>query len=220
MTYPYVIFDLDGTLLDTLTDLYESVNIALTAHGYPVRTIEEVRTFVGNGVPRLVALSVPAGTDEAHTQACLATFKEIYQKTCQQHTAPYEGVLPLLKRLRDAGVDLAIVSNKLDAAVKILNQTYFQGLISVAIGEQEDKGIQKKPCPDMVLAAMTALGADPSRTVYVGDSEVDILTAKNARLPCLSVTWGFRTVDELTAAGATQLVHTVEELWAAISGQA
>lgn len=219
MTYPYVIFDLDGTLLDTLDDLWHSVCAALAAHGYPARTRDEVRAFVGNGVSRLVELSVPSGTSEARTQACLDTFKLVYAEECKKRTSPYKGIRDLLIRLKAAGVRVAIVSNKLDSAVKTLAETYFEGLIDVAVGEREREGIRKKPHPDTVFEAMKLMGASPKDTVYVGDSEVDVLTAKNAGIPCLSVTWGFRTPQELTAAGATRLVHTAEELWVALGGK-
>lgn len=219
MAFDCVIFDLDGTLLNTLDDLCDSVNAALELCGYPRRKKEEVCGFVGNGVARLVALAVPSGTSLEQTAACLAVFKEIYAERCRDKTAPYEGIRELLSALKKKGIKTAIVSNKLDAAVKALSQTYFSGLVDVAIGEQEDKGIRKKPHPDMVLAVMAALSADATRTVYVGDSEVDILTAQNAGIPCLSVTWGFRTSCELTQAGASRLVSTAEALWEAIMGE-
>ncbi len=212
MKYRYVIFDLDGTLLDTLDDLSDSVGAALEAHGYPPRTRQEVQAFVGNGVGRLVELSVPQGTSAEDTASCLATFKEIYAAGCRNKTAPYEGICPLLAHLKQAGVGVAIVSNKIDSAVKTLADTYFPGLIGVAVGEQESRGIRKKPHPDTLLQAMSVMGASPADTVYVGDSEVDILTARNAGIPCLSVTWGFRSPEELKAAGATHLISTAEEL--------
>lgn len=212
MKYRYVIFDLDGTLLDTLDDLADSVNAALKTHGYPLRTREEVRSFVGNGVGRLIELSVPEGTSCEDTELCLAAFKEIYAAGCRNKTAPYEGICALLAELKTAGVGVAIVSNKIDSAVKTLAEAYFSGLIRVAVGEREREGVRKKPHPDTLLQAMTVMGASPADTVYVGDSEVDILTARNAGVPCLSVTWGFRSPEELETAGATHLIASAEEL--------
>ncbi len=216
MKYPYVIFDLDGTLLNTLDDLTDSVNAALKLHGYPPRSRQEVQSFVGNGVGRLVELSVPEGTSREDTETCLTTFKEIYAAGCRNRTAPYGGICELLADLKSAGVGVAIVSNKIDSAVKTLANTYFPDLISVAVGERESEGVRKKPYPDTLLQAMSVMGATATDTVYVGDSEVDVLTAKNAGVPCLSVTWGFRTPHQLTAAGATRLLDSVEALRVAL----
>lgn len=210
--YRTVIFDLDGTLLDTLDDLREAVNAALAAFGFPPRTREEIRCFVGNGVEFLMARAIPGGREEPAYPACLAYFKEVYAAHCEDHTRPYDGVLELLAALRAAGTQTAIVSNKFDLGVKKLNRRYFRDLIPVAVGEHEADGVRRKPAPDTVFEAMRALQADPATTVYVGDSDVDLATAANAGLPCISVSWGFRTKEELTAAGATVIAEDTAAL--------
>ncbi len=217
------VFDLDGTLLDTLDDLHAAVNHALAHAALPLRTREEVRQFVGNGVERLVRLSVPAGTAETDLQAILADFKRIYAEICEVSTAPYPGVLTMLDELRDAGIGIAVVSNKFDTATKQLCARYFGERVTIAIGERETDGVRKKPAPDTVFEALAAFGidrdtlaaglaSDSLRVVYIGDSDVDIETARNAGIPCISVTWGFRDADFLRAHGATRLVHTTAEL--------
>lgn len=197
-----VIFDLDGTLLNTLEDLTDSVNHAMEAFGYPVHTIEEIRSFVGNGAPKLIERSIPQGTENPSYDAALAAFKEHYAAHCEDKTNPYEGIMELLMQLRDKGYRMAVVSNKFDGAVKRLCKKYFGDYIEVAIGESAD--VKRKPAPDTVYRALHELSCDGSRAVYVGDSEVDIQTAKNASLPCISVTWGFRTEEQLKAAGAEE----------------
>ncbi len=204
--YRTVIFDLDGTLLDTLDDLMNAVNTALTAFGFPVRTREEIRRFIGNGVEFLMARAIPGGRGEPAYPACLAYFKEVYAAHCEDTTKPFDGVVELLTALREAGVQTAIVSNKFDPVVKKLNPLYFGDLIPVAVGEHEADGVRRKPAPDTVFEAMRELGADPETTVYIGDSDVDMETAKNAGIPCISVGWGYRTAEELMAAGATEIV--------------
>ncbi len=215
------IFDLDGTLLDTLDDLHAAVNHALLRADFPARTREEVRQFVGNGVERLIRLAVPAGTPEDVMQATLADFKQIYASACEVQTAPYPGVPEMLDDLRRAGIRIAVVSNKFDAAVKRLCAHYFGDRIDVAIGEREADGVRKKPAPDTVFAALTALGFPPSapsdntcplRVTYIGDSEVDIETARGAGIPCISVTWGFRDQAFLRAHGATLPADTPAEV--------
>ena len=167
MKYNTVIFDLDGTLLNTLEDLGDSVNFALKSFGYPTRTYEEIRIFVGNGVKDLVTKAVPDGTDEETTLKCLQTFKDHYKTNMQNKTAPYDGIIDLLEELNSKGVKLAIVSNKYDFGVKNLNKYYFKDLIPVAIGERE--GIRKKPAPDTVLEAMKELNSEENNSIYVGD---------------------------------------------------
>ena len=212
-TYPIVIFDLDGTLLDTLEDLYAATNQALARHGLPSRTRDEVRMFVGNGVEMLIRRAVPAGTDEPTLKTVLADFKAIYATVCEEHTAPYEGILPLLTALRAAHVRVAVVSNKFDAATKQLCAKYFGDLVEVAIGER--LGIRKKPAPDTVFEALRALNTAPhQQAIYVGDSDVDIETAQAAHMPCLSVTWGLRDEEFLLSHGATTRIHTPAELQA------
>ncbi len=200
--YDAVIFDLDGTLLDTLDDLMDAVNHALIQMDWPTRTRDEVRQFVGNGVAKLLERSVPAGTARSDTEKALDIFKAYYGVHKQDKTAPYPGVAQLLKALRERGVKLAVVSNKFDAAVKALMDDYFPGLLDACAGENEAAGVPKKPDPAMVLRVMETLGVTADRAVYVGDSDVDLQTAQNAGLPCVSVTWGFRDRDFLTAHGA------------------
>ena len=210
--YPYqtVIFDLDGTLLDTLQDLADSTNYALSVHRMPARTLEEVRTFVGNGVGRLIHLAVPEGTPAEEEAACLADFRAHYLLNMENKTAPYPGVPALLEHLQAAGIRTAVVSNKFDGAVKGLCQNYFGDRLSVAIGES--RGVARKPAPDTVFRALAELGAEPAGAVYVGDSDVDIATAQHAGLPCISVSWGFRDAGFLSAHGPRQIVGSPAEL--------
>lgn len=217
-----VIFDLDGTLLDTLQDLMGSTNAALSKFGYPTRTLDEVRMFVGNGVKLLIlrALGVEKPEDCPHFDQVFAAFREHYALHSNDKTCAYPGVLDLLSKLKEAGAPMAIVSNKLDAAVKNLNEIYFKDYISVAIGENEAAGVKKKPAPDTVYAALRELGVSADNAVYVGDSEVDIATAKNAGLACISVTWGFRDSEWLTAHGAEKLFDTPQAVWEELVAQA
>ena len=204
-----ILWDLDGTLLDTLEDLMDGVNYALNVFGLPPRTYEEIRQFVGNGAANLISRAVEGRADE---KAVLDTFRTYYNAHCQVKTKPYEGVLEALAQLGEK-YPLAIVSNKPDSAVKPLCQQYFSGLY--ALGERAD--CPRKPAADMVFAAMKDIGVETC--VYVGDSEVDIATAKNAGVKCLSVLWGFRDEDALIDAGGqyfcedtAQLVEIIEEL--------
>ncbi len=199
--YRAVIFDLDGTLLNTLDDLAASTNAALRQFGYPERTVEEVRRFVGNGVRLLMVRALPQGEETPRFEEILAYFRQHYAAHCREATAPYPGIPALLARLRERGVRVAVVSNKFDAAVKELCHAYFGGEVEVAVGESP--AVAKKPAPDAVLAAMRELGVSPADAVYVGDSEVDVETARRAGLPCISVLWGFRDRAELVAHGAT-----------------
>lgn len=208
--YNTVIFDLDGTLLNTLEDLKDSLNYALTQHGYKTRTLEEVRRFVGNGVQKLVERALPEGTSEEEMQKCLDTFKKHYQANMQNKTRPYDGIKELLTELKKNNYKTAIVSNKFDAAVKELATDYFGDLIDVAIGESAT--VKKKPAPDTVFAALKELGSDLSEAIFVGDSETDVRTAKNAGLPCVGVTWGFRSRDVLINERADYIIDTPERL--------
>lgn len=210
MKYDTVIFDLDGTLLNTLEDLADSVNFALESFGYPTRTYEEVRTFIGNGIKELVKKAVPTGTDEETTLKCLQVFKDHYKTNMQHKTAPYDGIIDLLKELNSKNVKLGIVSNKYDFGVKNLNKHYFNDLIPVAIGERE--GIRRKPAPDTVLAAMEELNSTKEKCLYVGDSPSDILTAQNAGMKSVGVTWGFRDATSLKESGADFLINSPKEL--------
>lgn len=195
-----VIFDLDGTLLDTLEDLKDAVNATLTKFGYPLRSLEEVRRFVGNGAKVLIQLAVPENTNP---EPVYAAFREYYQKNCQVKTAPYPGIAEVLATL---DVPVAIVSNKPDSAVKSLCAQYFPGIY--ALGESAE--CPRKPAPDMVFKAMRDIGV--GNCIYVGDSEVDVATARNVGIPCLSVTWGFRNQDELLEAGATHFCHDPKDI--------
>lgn len=210
MHYTSVLFDLDGTLLDTLGDLTAAMNRTLTRHGLPERTRQQMRAALGNGARRLMELSVPAGTDGALFETLLAEYNADYAAHCRIETAPYPGVDALLRQLHAQGRKLAIVSNKPDEAVRALRADFFAGTISIAVGEKT--GIRRKPAPDTLLAAMAQLGADAASTVYVGDSEVDIATARAAGLPCISVLWGFRDRDLLEQAGAQQFAADAGEL--------
>ena len=205
-----VIFDLDGTLLDTLQDLSDAVNYALKKQGMPVRTVEEVRRFVGNGVRRLMIRAIPDGESNPLFEETFALFKTYYGEHCNDHTRPYDGVMELIGTLKEKGYAVAIVSNKIDSAVKELNELYFKGIIPVAIGDKE--GIRRKPAPDTVFEALKELGKRKEEAVYVGDSDVDIETAKNAGIPCISVLWGFRDKEFLAEHGAQHYAATAEEI--------
>ena len=197
-----VLFDLDGTLLNTLEDLTDGVNAVLTQFGYPLRTLEEVRRFVGNGAARLMQLAVPQGED---WQKPLEAFQNYYRAHCQVKTAPYPGIMEALEEIAGS-CPVAIISNKPDRAVKALCAQYFPGIY--AQGETAD--CPRKPAPDMVRLGMKKIGVD--RCVYVGDSEVDVLTARNAGVPCLSVLWGFRGEGELRTAGADRFCREPGDL--------
>nr|MBQ8244495.1 HAD family hydrolase [Oscillospiraceae bacterium] len=196
-----ILFDLDGTLLNTLEDLLAATNYALRCHGYPERTLPELRRFVGNGARNQIRLSLPEGSGEDAVCAVLNTYKPYYTAHCQSKTAPYPGISEALAVLKE-NHPIAIVSNKPDSAVKALCAHFFPGIY--ALGETPD--CPRKPAADMVYKAMAAIGAD--RCIYVGDSEVDVITANNAGVPCLSVLWGFRDKADMEAVGA---VHFCEE---------
>ena len=210
MRYKAVVFDLDGTLLYTLEDLYLATNHGLAANGLPPRTRDEVRSFVGNGYRRLARLASPEGTPDEVQEQVLASFNEHYHAHSQDNTAPYEGIEELVDHLLAAGVRCAVVSNKGDVAVQDLMEHYFPGAFEAVAGERE--GVRRKPAPDTVHAVMRKLGVSADEIVYVGDSEVDVLTAANVPCACICVTWGYRDVSELRDAGATVIVDTVEEL--------
>ena len=205
-----IIFDLDGTLLDTLEDLKNGVNAALREYHLPQRTLEEVRRFVGNGVRNLMIQAVPGGEEHPKFEEILAFFQGYYKAHCKEYTGPYQGISKVLKELDDKGILMAIVSNKFDPAVKELNEEHFGRYIKVAIGETLN--VARKPAPDMVYQALDILGVEKSQAVYIGDSEVDIQTAKNAGLFCIAVTWGFRDEELLRECGAESIVHTPEEM--------
>lgn len=208
-----VIFDLDGTLLNTLDDLADSTNYALSRFGYPTRTIEEVRQFVGNGVAKLIERAIPDGKNNPNFEKCLSIFKENYAQNMYNKTAPYNGIIEMLSNLKSKGIKIAVVSNKFDLAVKELCKKYFEGFIDFAAGENESQGIKKKPAPDTVLSVLNEFNFAPEDAVYVGDSDVDIMTAKNSKMPCISVTWGFRDEKFLLENGATILINAPSEIY-------
>ncbi len=214
MKYKAVLYDMDGTVLDTLADLTDAVNAALRRFGLPEQPAVRVRAALGNGARRLITACLPENTDEATAEAVLTFYKPYYDAHCREKTAPYPGILPLMQRLRDAGVKQAVVSNKPDSAVKELAELFFGGLITSAVGESET--VRLKPCPDAVLAAARLMGVDREECVYVGDSEVDIATARSAGMDCISVAWGFRDEDMLRASGASLIVRSAEELYEAL----
>ena len=206
MKYKAILWDLDGTLLYTLQDLRDAVAHALTAYNLPERSLTEVRAMVGNGIRNLIERAVPAGTDPAVTEAVFAEFRTYYAKHCSDTTAPYEGIPELLAELSQAGIRSAIVSNKADFATRDLAVRHFGDLVALAVGARED--MPKKPAPDMIFYTLSELGVSPKEAVYIGDSEVDVQTAKNASLAGIFVNWGFRDEAELVAAGAERIVSS------------
>ena len=215
MKYNVFIFDLDGTLLNTLQDLADSVNYVLRQHGMPTHSIDDIRRFVGNGVRLLMERAVPDGAANPQFEATFATFRQYYMQHSLDTTCPYDGVTEVIHQLKQRGCRLAVVSNKMMAATQELIRHFFPE-IEVAIGEHEAAGIRKKPAPDTVFEALRQLGlvvgGETADTVYVGDSDVDIATARNSGLPCISVLWGFRDQDFLLQHGATTFVSHPQEL--------
>ncbi len=214
MGYKAAIFDMDGTILDTLEDLTDSVNAALRWAGYPERTLDEVRSFVGNGALKLVERAVPAGTGAADIRRVLDFYRPYYQEHAEEKTRPYPGIPEALSALRAAGVKLAVVSNKPHGATVKLAARYFPGAFDAVLGARD--GVPVKPAPDLLEAVMGSLGAAPEETAYIGDSDVDIETAKNTGTACVSVAWGFRSEGFLREHGADLTVRNGEELLAAL----
>ena len=210
--YDTYIFDLDGTLLDTLDDLTAAVNYALRQHGMPEHTREEVRQMVGNGVRLLMMRAVPDGEKNPRFDDVFRTFREYYMEHSLDTTRPYDGIPELLQTLRRQGKRVAVVSNKFYAATRELCQHFFADSVEVAIGEHEAEGIRKKPAPDTVNEAFRQLGVGRDNAVYVGDSDVDLQTAANSGLPCISVLWGFRDQTFLEAHGATTFASNPGEI--------
>ena len=206
-----IIFDLDGTLTDTLADLKNSVNFAMRKFGFPERTIDEVRAFVGNGVKRLIDLSVPENTDPETAAECLAVFKEHYKENSLVLTKPYDGIIPMLQRLKKEGIKTAVVTNKMHEAAADIVNLFFGDLIGVTIGQID--GAAQKPQPDGIYKVLEKLGVSKEKAVYVGDSEVDCITAKNAGIPCIGVTWGFRSKEILLENGADYIINSPEEIF-------
>lgn len=205
-----IVFDLDGTLLDTLTDLAASTNYALRSCGMPEHSIDDVRRFVGNGVRMLMTRAVPDGESNPRFDEAFSVFRQHYMQHCLDTTCPYPGIMDALARLKEKGMMLAIVSNKMQAATEELRQHFFSQYIDVAIGESA--AIRKKPAPDTVNEALRLLGISHEEAIYVGDSDVDIDTARAAMMPCASVLWGFRDRQFLLNHGATRLLSSPEEL--------
>ena len=210
--YKTFIFDLDGTLLDTIGDLAASVNYALRTNGMPEHSTDDVRRFVGNGVRLLMERAVPNGAANPLFDDAFADFRQHYMVHSLDTTRPYDGIPETLAELKSRGCRLAVVSNKFMSATQELIRHFFPDTIEVAIGEHEAEGIRKKPAPDTVIAALKALGVGKEDAVYVGDSDVDILTARNSGLPCISVLWGFRDRDFLIQHGAKTLISAPHEL--------
>lgn len=210
MRYDTVIFDLDGTLIDTLDDLMDSVNFALSNLGFPERCREEIRAFVGNGIKNLISRSVPAGTDTDTEAEVFRVFKAHYAKNLKNKTAPYAGITELLNSVKQKNVKTAVVSNKFDAGVKELCAYYFPGLIGAAVGESET--VKRKPAPDSAFSALKVLGSSADTALYIGDSDVDIITAKNAGIRFIGVSWGFRSAGFLKENGAETVVDKPENI--------
>lgn len=205
MKYKLAIFDLDGTILNTLDDLTDSTNYALRTNALPERTQNEVRKFVGNGIYRLLERAVPEGTPKELVDKVFITFTEYYKDHCKDKTCAYDGIHELLQMLRDKGMKIAVVSNKADYAVQILCQDYFPGLFDFTVGEKE--GIRRKPYPDSVLAVLNQFHMNRTEAVYIGDSEVDYETSKNAGLDVIMVGYGFRDEKFLREQGASIVIH-------------
>ena len=205
-----IIFDLDGTLLDTLEDLTNATNAALHYNGFSARSTEEVRAFVGNGIGNLIKKAVPENTTQEDYDTTLGYFKDYYEMHCMDKTGPYEGILEMLDQLSKKGYRMAIVSNKIDSAVKELKDKFFGNYLSVAVGEQE--GLKRKPAPDMVLEAIRQLGVNQEAAVYIGDSQVDLQTAEASNLPCISVLWGFRDREVLEENGGRLFAETPADI--------
>lgn len=210
--YDTYIFDLDGTLLDTLGDLSASVNYALRQCAMPEHSVDDVRRFVGNGVQRLMERAVPGGVGNPMFGKALQTFREYYLLHSLDTTRPYDDIPELLAGLKQRGKRMAVVSNKFCTATEELCRHFFPDTIDVAIGENEAEGVRRKPAPDTVLEALRRLGADKEHAVYVGDSDVDLETARNAGLPCISVLWGFRDRTFLEGCGAKTFVSQPQQI--------
>lgn len=214
MRYKAVIFDLDGTVLYTLEDLSDALNFALRSRGFPERTLDEARNFIGNGIRNLVSRALPAEADDSALDEVYAEFMRHYADHCADKTRPYEGIERLLLGLRAADCRTAMLSNKADVLTKQLAQRFFPGLLDEAVGERAE--IPRKPAPDSLLLLLKQLGVSPRDAVLVGDSDVDVLTARNAGIACISVGWGYRSAEQLAAAGASETVGTPPELAAAL----
>ncbi len=215
MKYDAILYDMDGTVLDTLGDLTDSVNYALSPFSFPPVAPQQIAAFLGNGAKRLITLSCPEGTDAETVEKVLEVYLPWYNAHCRIKTAPYEGIVEMMKKIRETGVKQVIVSNKPDSAVKPLAEEFFHGLLEFADGAC--KQLRRKPAPDSVLSAAEKLNIPIEKCVYVGDSEVDIETAKNAGMDCIAVTWGFRSAQQLLASGAELMVNNADGLYEALT---
>lgn len=208
--YKLAVFDMDGTILDTLADLHLSVNHILVEAGFPERSLEEVRQFVGNGIHKLIERAVPEGTSEEKIDELFENMLAYYKDHCTEHTAPYEGIPELIDTLKAGGIKVAVVSNKAHTAVQKLCEQYFKGQFMVAVGDRP--GALRKPAPDSVNAVLTELGVNREDAVYIGDSDVDVQTAKNANMDCIGVDWGFRGEKFLRSYGCDNIVFSPKEI--------
>lgn len=213
--YKAVLFDMDGTVLDTVGDLTDAINVSLEKFGFSPRNTEEVKSFLGKGPAHFVNCAVPEGTDAATKQQVLAFYEPYYDSHCQIRTAPYPGIMELLKTLKARGIKLAVISNKQEPAVKALAEQHFAGLLELAVGTSAS--IRCKPDPSAVLAAMAKLGVEKHETLYVGDMDVDLNTARNAGIACVGVAWGFLGRKKLESLGAEHIVDNTEQLLEFIS---
>ena len=212
MRYKAVLFDMDGTVLDTLDDLTNAVNHTLAEYGMPLIDRRQAASYLGNGARYLLSKAVPADTPETLREEMLRSYQPWYDSHCAILTAPYPGILTLMRALRAAGIKQAVISNKQDSAVRQLAERHFPGLLETAVGESAT--VRRKPNPDAVLAALREMGVDKAEAIYVGDTEVDLRTAENAGLACAAVGWGFRTEEQLIDAGAGHIFRSAEELQA------
>lgn len=210
MSINTVIFDLDGTLLDTIEDIANSVNYVMLECGLYFKSTQEIQASVGNGVSMLMERLVPNGKENPCFEKSVELFKSHYSTHMCKDTKPYDGIEDVLKDLKLRGLKIAVVSNKFDGAVKGLCEKYFEGLIDVAVGQQDE--IREKPAPDMVFEVMNKLGVEPENCIYIGDSEVDIQTANNAGIPCLSVVWGYKDIDFLYENGAQTIIYAPSDI--------
>lgn len=213
MTKRIVIFDLDGTLLNTIADLTDSTNFMLSNFDFPSKTIEQVQQYVGNGTAKLIERAIPDGANNPNFEKCINIFKKHYSKNMFNKTSPYDGVIPMLEKIKSMNIKTAVVSNKFDHAAKELCKKYFYGLIDYCAGENELIGIMKKPSPDMISMVLNEFKIEPNDAIYAGDSDVDIITANNANIECISVLWGFKDKEFLINNGAKILISTPNEIF-------
>ena len=210
MKYKAYIFDLDGTLLDTLLDLANAVNFAMRSKGYPERTLDEVRSFIGNGVKVLIKRAVPEGTSEKDYEEALGNFREYYFGHLSDNTRPYDGMPEVVKAVKAHGCKVAVLSNKTHFAAQAVVKDFFGDIFDIVVGKMDE--YPSKPEPESLFYTMQSLGVTPEESIYIGDSDVDVLTAHNAGIPCIGVTWGNRDEDVLLASGAEYIAHTPDEI--------